>query len=53
MVSKPSQVVDCAGAIGNLDFTEAELAEIDEYADEEAINLWAQSAEQTKGAAQR
>ncbi|QDC08694.1 L-glyceraldehyde 3-phosphate reductase [Oceanicola sp. D3] len=51
--SKPSQVVDCVGAVGNLEFTEAELAEIDEYADEEAINLWAQSAEQTKGAAQR
>lgn len=43
--SKPSQVVDCAGAVGNLDFTAAELAEIDKYADEEAINLWAQSSE--------
>ena len=43
--SKPAQVVDCAGAVNNLDFTEAELAEIDKYADEEAINLWAQSAE--------
>ncbi len=51
--SKPSQVVDCAGAVGNLEFSEAELVEIDEYADEEAINLWAQSAEQTKFAAQR
>lgn len=43
--SKPSQVVDCAGAVGNLDFTDQELALIDEYADEEKINLWAQSAE--------
>ena len=43
--SKPSQVVDCAGAVENLEFTESELAEIDRYADEEAINLWAQSAE--------
>lgn len=43
--SKPSQVVDCAGAVGNLEFTAAELAEIDKYADEEAINLWAQSSE--------
>jgi len=43
--SKPSQVVDCAGAVNNLDFTADELAEIDKYADEEAINLWAQSAE--------
>ena len=43
--SKPEQVVDCAGAVGNLDFTEAELEEIDRYADEEAINLWAKSSE--------
>ncbi len=51
--SRPEQVVDCAGAIAHLEFTEEELAEIDTYADEEAINLWAQSAEQTKGAAER
>jgi len=43
--SRPEQVVDCVGAIGNLEFTAAELAQIDEYADEEKINLWAQSAE--------
>ncbi|MGJ8584791.1 MAG: L-glyceraldehyde 3-phosphate reductase [Marinosulfonomonas sp.] len=43
--SKASQVVDCAGAVGNLDFTADELKLIDEYADEEKINLWAQSAE--------
>jgi L-glyceraldehyde 3-phosphate reductase len=43
--SKPEQVVDCAGAVGNLEFSEAELAEIDRYADEEAINLWAKSSE--------
>ncbi|MDF1619910.1 L-glyceraldehyde 3-phosphate reductase [Pseudothioclava nitratireducens] len=43
--SKPEQVTDCAGAIGNLDFTEAELAEIDRYAQDEAINLWARSSE--------
>ncbi|PUB18584.1 L-glyceraldehyde 3-phosphate reductase [Yoonia sediminilitoris] len=51
--SKPSQVVDCAGAVDNLEFTADELALIDQYADEEQINLWAQSAEQVKGAAQR
>lgn len=51
--SKPSQVIDCAGAVGNLEFTEDELAYIDEHADEEKINLWAQSAEQTKFAAER
>ncbi len=43
--SKPSQVVDCAGAIGNLAFSADELALIDEYADEEQINLWAASSE--------
>ncbi len=43
--SKPEQVVDCAGAVGNLAFTKAELALIDDYADEEKINLWAQSSE--------
>lgn len=43
--SKPSQVTDCAGAVANLDFSAEELALIDKYADEEQINLWAQSAE--------
>jgi L-glyceraldehyde 3-phosphate reductase len=43
--SKPSQVIDCVGAVDNLTFTDDELAEIDRLADEEAINLWAKSAE--------
>ncbi len=43
--SRPEQVVDCAGAIGNLEFSAAELALIDEYADEEKVNLWARSSE--------
>ena len=43
--SRPSQVTDCAGAIGNLDFSAAELKQIDKYADEEKINLWAKSSE--------
>jgi len=43
--SKPSQVIDCAGAVNNLVFSDEELAEIDRYADEEAINLWARSSE--------
>ncbi|PYE85375.1 L-glyceraldehyde 3-phosphate reductase [Pseudoroseicyclus aestuarii] len=43
--SKPSQVEDCAGAVGNLDFSEEELKAIDDYADEEKINLWASSSE--------
>ncbi len=51
--SRASQVVDCVGAVENLDFTADELALIDQYADEEQINLWAQSAEQQDGAAER
>ena len=43
--SKPSQIEDCVGAVQNLVFTDAELAQIDEYADEEQINLWAASSE--------
>jgi L-glyceraldehyde 3-phosphate reductase len=43
--SKPEQVVDCAGAIGNLTFTPEELAEIDRIASDEDINLWAKSSE--------
>ncbi|WP_031328112.1 L-glyceraldehyde 3-phosphate reductase [Rhodobacter capsulatus] len=43
--SKPEQVVDCVGALGNLSFTAAELAEIDTHAQDEAINLWARSSE--------
>jgi len=42
--SRPSQVADCAGAIGNLAFSPAELAEIDAIAEEPDINLWAQSS---------
>lgn len=43
--SKPSQITDCVGAIENLDFTDAELKEIDIHATDEAINLWARSSE--------
>lgn len=43
--SKPEQVTDCVGAIKNLDFTAEELAEIDLYAREEDINLWARSSD--------
>lgn len=42
--SRASQVVDCCGAIKNLDFTAEELALIDEYSSEEDINLWARSS---------
>jgi L-glyceraldehyde 3-phosphate reductase len=42
--SKPEQVVDCAGAIHNLDFTPEELAEIDRISEEKDLNLWARSS---------
>lgn len=43
--SRPDQIVDCVGAVHNLDFTAAELAEIDRISAEEDINLWAKSSE--------
>jgi L-glyceraldehyde 3-phosphate reductase len=43
--SRPEQVEDCAGAVANLSFTAAELAEIDKYADGDGINLWARPSD--------
>lgn len=43
--SRPEQVIDCAKAIENLHFTDDELKEIDKYALDGSINIWAQSAE--------
>jgi len=43
--SRSSQIVDCVKALDNLEFTVEELAEIDVYAREADINLWAKSAE--------
>jgi L-glyceraldehyde 3-phosphate reductase len=43
--SRPAQIADCCGAIGNLSFDRQELAEIDRIAHEEDINLWARSSE--------
>ena len=42
--SKPQQIIDCVGAIENLDFTDAELAQIDLISEEKDINLWAKSS---------
>lgn len=50
--SRASQVVDCVAALDNPDFTDAELTEIDTYAREADINLWAASAER-KGPARK
>lgn len=43
--SRPEQVEDCVKALEKPDFTAEELAEIDTYAREADINLWAASAE--------
>jgi L-glyceraldehyde 3-phosphate reductase len=43
--SRPAQLDDCVGALDNPDFSQAELAEIDQHAREADINLWAASAE--------
>jgi L-glyceraldehyde 3-phosphate reductase len=42
--SKTSQIVDCVGATKNLEFSPAELNEIDKFAIDEEINLWALSS---------
>ena len=43
--SRPDQVDDCVGALKNLDFSDAELADIDKFARDADVNLWAASAE--------
>ncbi|HVK92576.1 MAG TPA: L-glyceraldehyde 3-phosphate reductase [Mycoplana sp.] len=43
--SRAAQIVDCVRALEKLDFTADELAEIDRYAREANINLWAASSE--------
>lgn len=43
--SRPEQVADCVGAINHLTFTPEELQEIDRYAIDGGINIWAASAE--------
>ena len=43
--SRPEQVVDCVGAVRNLDFTTDELAQIDRLTDGGDVNLWSRSSE--------
>ena len=43
--SRAEQVVDCVAALDRPDFTAEELAEIEVFAKDADINLWAQSAE--------
>lgn len=42
--SRPEQVIDCVAAANAPEFTPAELAEIDRYAVESNLNLWAKSS---------
>ena len=44
--SKPSQIEDCAGAVAKLDFSDDELAAIEEASTDAALNLWARSSEE-------
>ena len=45
--SKVSQIEDCVGALGNLEFSEVELAAIDELSvTDNLINLWSVSSEE-------
>ena len=43
--SRPEQVSECVAALDKLDFSAKELSDIDRYATEGGVNLWAQSAE--------
>ena len=43
--SSSTQILDCVGATENLTFSDTELKEIDRFAKEESLNLWATSAE--------
>ncbi len=43
--SRPEQVADAVGALRNADFTTEELGEIDRYAVDGGVNLWATSSE--------
>ena len=50
--SSPQQLEDCVGSLDKRSFTNTELSEIDRYATEANINLWAASSG-TKGPARR
>jgi L-glyceraldehyde 3-phosphate reductase len=43
--SRPEQTADSVEALDNADFTAEEIAEIDRYAVDAGVNLWARSAE--------
>jgi L-glyceraldehyde 3-phosphate reductase len=43
--SRPEQIIDCVGALDTPAFSDAELAEIDHYAVEGGVNIWAPSSD--------
>ncbi len=43
--SRPEQITECIGAVGNIGFSDTELAEIDRFATDGAVNIWRESAE--------
>ncbi|WP_170775481.1 L-glyceraldehyde 3-phosphate reductase [Ruegeria lacuscaerulensis] len=43
--SRTEQIVDCVGALKNIEFTSEELAEIDLYSSNGEVNLWTQSSD--------
>ncbi|MBI1219721.1 MAG: L-glyceraldehyde 3-phosphate reductase [Rhodobacteraceae bacterium] len=43
--SRPDQVTDCVGALGNLSFSAEELAAIDRWSDAGNVNLWQRSSD--------
>ena len=38
--SRPEQIVDCVGAVDELDFSDDELDAIERFAQEGHLNLW-------------
>jgi L-glyceraldehyde 3-phosphate reductase len=51
--SRPEQVTECVGALQNLSFKPEELTEIDQFAAEGNLNIWAASAEREGPSRQR
>ncbi len=43
--SRPEQVTDCVGALGNLEFLAEELTAIDRWSDAGNVNLWQRSSD--------
>ena len=42
--SRPEQITEIVGALTNTAFSDRELSQIDRYAEDTGINLWAKSS---------